>query len=183
MRNAIIKTFPVSVHRLCCWHLGRNAQANIHNTEFVNDFRRFMFQPYNEDEFNHKWVLMVQKHRVETNEWVKKVYEERKLWAEAYLKGNFFGGMRSTQRSEGMNAYLNHYVNRKLRLRDFVKQMDRLMDRSYNLGFQVNFLPSSQQKNENKASPHCYSACKYMIIFLILYKVSRYVPYAGCQIS
>ncbi|ESR65514.1 hypothetical protein CICLE_v100102261mg, partial [Citrus x clementina] len=129
MRNAIIKTFPVSVHRLCCWHLGRNAQANIHNTEFVNDFRRFMFQPYNEDEFNHKWVLMVQKHRVETNEWVKKVYEERKLWAEAYLKGNFFGGMRSTQRSEGMNAYLNHYVNRKLRLRDFVKQMDRLMDR------------------------------------------------------
>lgn len=53
------------------------------------------------------------------------MYDEKHIWADAYLRGIFFGGMRSTQRSEGMNAYLNHYVSRKLRLIDFVKQMDR----------------------------------------------------------
>lgn len=72
---------------------------------------------------------MVEKHGVSNNECVKKFYDEKHIWAEAYLRGIFFGGMRSTQRSEGMNAYLNHYVSRKLRLIDFVKQMDRLMDR------------------------------------------------------
>lgn len=37
--------------------------------------------------------------------------------------------MRSTQRSESMNAFLNHYVSVRLRLISFVKQMDKLMDR------------------------------------------------------
>jgi len=51
------------------------------------------------------------------------------MWVEAYLRRKFFGGMRSTQRSEGLNAYLNHYANIKLHLIAFVKQMDRLIDR------------------------------------------------------
>ncbi|XP_024039235.1 protein FAR1-RELATED SEQUENCE 5-like [Citrus clementina] len=72
---------------------------------------------------------MVEKHQVGQFEWVRKMYDERQMWAEAFLRGKFFGSMRSTQRSEGMNAFLNHYVNRRLRLIDFVKQMDRLMDR------------------------------------------------------
>lgn len=68
-------------------------------------------------------------HSVESHEWVVKMYSEKTMWAEAYLRGHFFGGMRSTQRSEGMNAYLNHYVSIRMQLIAFVKQMDRLMDR------------------------------------------------------
>lgn len=45
MRNVISKKFPQSVHRLCCWHLARNAQANI-NKDFTNGFQRCMLQPY-----------------------------------------------------------------------------------------------------------------------------------------
>lgn len=63
------------------------------------------------------------------HEWVKKLYEEKHIWAEAYLRGRFLCGMRSTQRSEVMNAYWNHCVSRKLRLIDSVRQMDRLIDR------------------------------------------------------
>ncbi|XP_052291814.1 protein FAR1-RELATED SEQUENCE 5-like [Citrus sinensis] len=129
MRNAISKTFPEASHRLCCWHLVRNAQTNIQNPEFTTEFRRCMMNAYTKEEFDRKWKLMVDNHNVAANEWVVKMFEDRHMWAEAYLRGKFFGGMRSTQRSEGMNAYLNHYVNRRLRLIEFVKQMDRLMDR------------------------------------------------------
>ncbi|KAH9779917.1 protein FAR1-RELATED SEQUENCE 5 [Citrus sinensis] len=128
MRNAISKKFPHSHHRLCCWHLGRNAQANV-NKEFTSDFRRCMLRAYTKDRFEQKWKEMVECHNVETHEWVLKMYREKTMWAEAYLRGEFFGGMRSTQRSEGLNAYLNHYVSIKLRLIAFVKQMDRLIDR------------------------------------------------------
>ncbi|KAH9750463.1 protein FAR1-RELATED SEQUENCE 5 [Citrus sinensis] len=128
MRNAISKKFPHSHHRLCCWHLGRNAQANV-NKEFTSDFRRCMLRAYTKDRFEQKWKEMVERHNVETHEWVLKMYREKTMWAEAYLRGEFFGGMRSTQRSEGLNAYLNHYVSIKLRLIAFVKQMDRLIDR------------------------------------------------------
>ena len=129
MRNAITKIFPHAVHRLCCWHLARNAQTNINSKDFTKDFQSCMLQPYSKDRFESQWILMVEKHGVSNNEWVKKMYDDKHLWAEAYVRGHFFGGMRSTQRSEGMNAYLNHYVSRKLRLIEFVRQMDRLMDR------------------------------------------------------
>lgn len=121
--------FPKASHRLCCWHLARNAQTNVNNTEFTRDFRQCMLNAYSEEEFERKWKLMVDKHEAVLNEWVCKMYDDRHMWAEVFLRGKFFGGMRSTQRWEGMNAYLNHYVNRRLRLIDFVKQMDRLMDR------------------------------------------------------
>lgn len=72
---------------------------------------------------------MVNKHNVAHNEWVKKMYGDRYLWSEAYLAGNFFDGMRSTQRCEGLHGYLNQYVSIKLILIDFVDQMATLMDR------------------------------------------------------
>ncbi|KAH9668083.1 protein FAR1-RELATED SEQUENCE 5 [Citrus sinensis] len=128
MRNAISNKFLEAHHRLCCWHLGRNAQANV-NKDFTADFQRCMLRPYTEEQFEVKWKEIVQRHNVESHEWVMKMYREKAMWAEAYLRGKFFGGMRSTQRSEGLNAYLNHYVNIKLRLIAFVKQMDRLIDR------------------------------------------------------
>lgn len=121
--------FPEASHRLCCWHLARNAQTNVNNTEFTRDFRRCMLNAYSEEEFERKWKLIVDKHEAILNEWVRKMYDERHMWAEAFLLRKFFGGMRSTQRSEGMNVYLNHYVNRRLWLIDFVKQMNRLMNR------------------------------------------------------
>lgn len=129
MRNAISKHFPKSVHRLCCWHLARNAQANINSKDFTNGFQRCMLKHYTEDQFEQKWEELVANHHVQNHEWVKKVYSDKHMWAEAFLKGKFSGGMRSTQRSESMNAFLNHYVSVRLRLISFVKQMDRLMDR------------------------------------------------------
>lgn len=97
MRNAINKIFPQAVHRLCCWHLARNAQANVNSKDFTKDFQACMLQPYSQDKFESQWKLMVEKHGVSNNEWVKKLYDEKHIWAEAYLRGIFFGGMRSTQ--------------------------------------------------------------------------------------
>ena len=49
---------------------------------------------------------------------------KRKRWVEAYLRGNFFGEMRNTQRCESMNAYLNRFLKIRLRLYEFVQQFD-----------------------------------------------------------
>lgn len=138
MWKAISKKFPQAKHRLCCWHLGRNAQAHV-NKEFTSDFHRCMLRPYTEERFEEKWKEIVLHHSVESNEWVVKMYSEKTMWAEAYLRGHFFGGMRSTQRSERMNAYLNHYVSIRMRLIAFVKQMDRLMDRQREVEGKDNF--------------------------------------------
>ncbi|KAH9744991.1 protein FAR1-RELATED SEQUENCE [Citrus sinensis] len=119
MHKVISTTLPQSIHRLCCWHLERNAQTNVGRTEFTADFKDCMLYTKDHQDFQDKWDAMVRKHQVKSNEWVKKMYVDRNLWAEPYFKGH----------CEGFNAFLNYYVNRKLQLIEFVDQIDRLMNK------------------------------------------------------
>ena len=51
------------------------------------------------------------------------MYAKCGKWAEAYLKGTFVGGMRTTQRCESLNSYLCRFVEQKLKLYDFIRQI------------------------------------------------------------
>ncbi|XP_010661460.1 protein FAR1-RELATED SEQUENCE 5-like [Vitis vinifera] len=125
MRKTIKKVLPDSCHRLCSWHLQRNAFTNVHIKDFSSIFARCMFMRGNEEEFEKVWHEMVANLGLNENRWVIEIYGKRKRWAEAYLRGNFFGGMRTTQRCESMNAYLNRFLKIRLRLYEFVQQFDR----------------------------------------------------------
>ena len=50
----------------------------------------------NPKEFEKAWHEMVKKLGLNENRWVIEIYGKRKRWAEAYLSGKFFAGMRST---------------------------------------------------------------------------------------
>ncbi|XP_034707036.1 protein FAR1-RELATED SEQUENCE 5-like [Vitis riparia] len=121
MRKAIKKVLPDTCHRLCSWHLQRNAFTNVHIKDFSSIFARCMFMRGNEEEFEKIWHGMVANLGLNENRWVTEIYGKRKRWAEAYLRGNFFGGMRTTQRCESMNAYLNRFLKIRLRLYEFVQ--------------------------------------------------------------
>ncbi|XP_059591593.1 protein FAR1-RELATED SEQUENCE 5-like [Vitis vinifera] len=125
MRKAIKKVLPDTCHRLCSWHLQLNAFTNVHIKDFSSIFARCMFMRGNEEEFEKVWHEMVANLGLNENRWVTEIYGKRKRWAEAYLHGNFFGGMRTTQRCESMNAYLNRFLKIRLRLYEFVQQFDR----------------------------------------------------------
>ncbi|XP_058203044.1 protein FAR1-RELATED SEQUENCE 5-like [Rhododendron vialii] len=122
MRNAIRNIFPDVRHRLCSWHLERNAAKNVHIPEFVFDFTILMQMECDVEEFETLWADMVSHYDLETNAWVVEMYSDRERWAEAYLLGHFFAGMSSTQHCEGMNHYLNRFLTVRLRLFEFVQQ-------------------------------------------------------------
>ncbi|RVX20318.1 Protein FAR1-related sequence 7 [Vitis vinifera] len=105
MRKAIKKVLPDTCHRLCSWHLQRNAFTNVHIKDFSSIFARCMFMRGNEEEFEKVWHEMVANLGLNENRWVAEIYGKRKRWAEAYLRGNFFGGMRTTQSDHSMRAY------------------------------------------------------------------------------
>ncbi|KAH9646936.1 protein FAR1-RELATED SEQUENCE [Citrus sinensis] len=129
MRNAIRTVFPDASHRLCCWHLERNATANISDPNFTSAFKDVMLNYMVDDEFQFKWDQMIGKFHLTNNEWIKKLYADRHMWAETFLRHKFFGGLRSNQRCESMNAYINQYVGGKLMLFEFVMQMEFLISR------------------------------------------------------
>ncbi|CAN1143526.1 Protein FAR1-RELATED SEQUENCE 5 [Linum perenne] len=113
MRHAIGEVFPEAAHRLCSWHIDRNAGAQKLSPEFMSGLNGFMKNRISIEEFEQKWQILVKKTGLDTHSWVKNLYEDRHLWCEAYLKENFFGGMTTTSRCEGMNSTIKRQAKRK----------------------------------------------------------------------
>ena len=132
MREAIKLVFPNARHRLCNWHLHRNSMTNVHSLGFGEAFKQVMTLDGNVNEFEEAWTKMVKQYGLENNKWVKDTYDNRAMWAESYLRGDFFAGMKSTQRCEGMHAFFKTFLPLKLKLFEFVHHYDRAISRLRN---------------------------------------------------
>ncbi|XP_025704067.1 protein FAR1-RELATED SEQUENCE 5-like [Arachis hypogaea] len=104
IRNALRDVFPEVRHRLCAWHLIRNATSNVGNPSFTSKFRKIMLGDYEIPVFKRKWVQLIEEFGIEDKPWVINMYEEKHMWATAYLRGKFFAGFRTTSRCEEFNA-------------------------------------------------------------------------------
>ncbi|KAF7145739.1 hypothetical protein RHSIM_Rhsim04G0114900 [Rhododendron simsii] len=129
MRQAIITVIPSAKHRLCTWHLQRNAVSNVHKPKFHEDFKRLKSLECDRDEFDKAWAVLVKQYNIESNSWVVEAYRNRHKWAESYLRGHFFAGMSSSQRCEGMHGYFNRFLKVRLKLYEFVWHYDRAIAR------------------------------------------------------
>ncbi|KAK7245219.1 hypothetical protein RIF29_40054 [Crotalaria pallida] len=124
MREAIKDVFPDTYHRLCWWHLYNNAREHVKNSQFLKDFNTAMYASFTPEKFESHWKKMTAKGEISSLEWVKTTYANKRMWAPAYLRGQFFGGIRTTSRCEGINSFINRYVSRKSSLVDFMHSFD-----------------------------------------------------------
>ncbi|XP_015932831.1 protein FAR1-RELATED SEQUENCE 5-like [Arachis duranensis] len=99
MREAILEVFPGIPHRLCAWHLHRNA----------------------------RWNEIISKYGLAENEWVQVIYNDRMKWATAYLREHFFGRIRTTSQCEGIHSLLKNYVDSKTSLVEFMHKFSEVL--------------------------------------------------------
>jgi len=128
MKKAIGRVFPKCHHRLCAWHLIRNACSNVGNTQFVMKFRQCMLGDYDVGEFQRRWEKRVNEFGLEGHKWVRDIYGKRHMWATAHIRGNFFAGFRTTSRCEGLHAQFGRYVNYQNNLVEFLHQLFRCLN-------------------------------------------------------
>jgi len=100
MREAIKEVFPTTCHRLCAWRLNKNTVDNVMNSAFLEGFKKAMYYNFTEEEFEEFWGELVMENGLQNNPWVTKTYENKELWATAYLHEDFFGGIRTTSHKE-----------------------------------------------------------------------------------
>ncbi|KAE8732597.1 hypothetical protein F3Y22_tig00001825pilonHSYRG00159 [Hibiscus syriacus] len=124
MQRAIKSVIPNTKHRLCSWHLSRNAQANIGDPKFTTTFSKCIASWWTTDEFDIQWHSVVSEFNVEKHQWVIEKGNTRHLWAQAYLTGHFFANIRSTQRCESMNASLAIALKHKKTYSDVVRAIE-----------------------------------------------------------
>ncbi|XP_045831618.1 protein FAR1-RELATED SEQUENCE 5-like [Trifolium pratense] len=128
MREAIKQIFPDANHRLCAWHLNKNAGENVKNgNNFLDGFSKAMYSNFTIDEFEEYWSHMIKENGVQGHPWVVKTYENRSLWATAYLRDNFFGWIRTTSQCEAVNAIIKSYVRKKGCIFEFMNNFDQAL--------------------------------------------------------
>ncbi|RYR13606.1 hypothetical protein Ahy_B04g070513 isoform B [Arachis hypogaea] len=86
IRNAVREVFFEVRHRLCDWHLIRNATSNVENPSFTFKFRKIMLGDYEIFVFKRKWVQLIEEFGLEDKPWVNNMYEEKHMWATAYIR-------------------------------------------------------------------------------------------------
>ncbi|KAH9698158.1 protein FAR1-RELATED SEQUENCE [Citrus sinensis] len=77
MSKTIKTVFVGATHRLCCWHLERNAQANIKNEDFTRKFCDLMLTGISAGEFDQRWFALVDEFKLHEHGWVKQMEEIR----------------------------------------------------------------------------------------------------------
>jgi hypothetical protein len=127
MREAIKQVFPDATHRLCAWHLNRNAGENVKKPEFGEAFRKAMYSNFTKDEFEEYWSQMIKGNGLEGNPWVLKTYDNRSMWATAYLRDQFFGRLRTTSQCEAVNSIIKTYVRKKGCIFEFMHNYDEAL--------------------------------------------------------
>ncbi|XP_004295726.1 PREDICTED: uncharacterized protein LOC101291708 [Fragaria vesca subsp. vesca] len=81
--------------------------------------------PDTKEEFDARWIEVIDKGKLNNNEWFSSVYEMRSRWVPAYVKHVFSAGMSASSRAEGDHAFFKTYVSKDNTLMDFILRFNR----------------------------------------------------------
>ncbi|KAL3538162.1 hypothetical protein ACH5RR_001528 [Cinchona calisaya] len=127
---AIEMVFPSTVHRLCGWHIEKNAKENIpHLFKQVGFkekyFNKLLWDCESEIEFELTWKNMVDEWECGENTWLQRLYNLREKWCPAFSRCTFSADIKSTQRSESTNRIFNEMGCKMMSLTEFVNHYER----------------------------------------------------------
>ncbi|KAH9734196.1 protein FAR1-RELATED SEQUENCE [Citrus sinensis] len=141
MQKAIENIFPTTRHRWCLWHIMKKVPEKLaafkEREGIISSLLSAVYDSLSFDAFEEAWHCMITEYDLWDNDWLNGLYEERHRWVPCYLKGYFWAGMSTTQRSESMNAFFNGFVNSKTNLKQFVKQYENALRRKAELEWQA----------------------------------------------
>ncbi|XP_024989154.1 protein FAR1-RELATED SEQUENCE 5-like [Cynara cardunculus var. scolymus] len=135
MKQAIPIAFPESRHRLCMWHISKKVNSKIsnylqHRTQFVSEFNKLVWNVHlGPNEFEMQWNNLIEFYGLCGDPWFDELYDIRESWIPAYYKDYHMSGlMKTTSRSESINAFFNVYAHFWHDLVVFLRSFDNAIE-------------------------------------------------------
>ncbi|RYQ88529.1 hypothetical protein Ahy_B09g095663 isoform E [Arachis hypogaea] len=128
MKSAVSIVFPDAHHRLCSWHLLRNATVRVGRPGFLRKFHLCLMGDLEVDEFETIWTDNVADHELEDHLWIVEMYAKKHSWSNAHIRGKFFAGLKMTSRCEALNMQLEKFIHNGYNLREFVEHFQHYLE-------------------------------------------------------
>ncbi|XP_060972616.1 protein FAR1-RELATED SEQUENCE 4-like [Cannabis sativa] len=85
MKRAIMEHMHDVTHRLCAWHLNTNASKKVKDPIFLKIFKDLMYNYYEEEDFEARWLDVVETQQLTDNEWCQTTFDTRKRVGEKLI--------------------------------------------------------------------------------------------------
>lgn len=131
MTKAFASVLP-NTHRYCLWHIVNIFSEKISAMsyeEHYDEFDKCIKYFDTPGEFEGRWLDVVDKANLSSNEWLKVLYQIRERWIPAYMKHYFSTHMTNSQRAEISHAIFKRYVSSNNSLWDFMTWFGRTLPR------------------------------------------------------
>ena len=121
--------FPDTCHRLCLWHISKNAVENLPRhygiLEFKSRFNKILYNCETESEFESSWDALLRDYNLVGNKWLKTLYENWERWCSVFSHNIFSARMKASSRSESVNNVFQHMAYKTMRLTEFVHEYEK----------------------------------------------------------
>ena len=134
IKQAIASVFPEAHHMLCLWHINKKLPDKLSHVihdhpTFKAKFNSCLYGSTSIEDFENSWASMMEEFNLHSNSWLNHMYNIRQMWIPAYTKGIFSANMRTTGRSESINAFFDGFVTHRSSLMDFVSGYENAIEK------------------------------------------------------
>lgn len=131
--QAIHALLPETNHFICAWQMYLIALKHLRHLindhdSFAIDFRNCIFSHDQEDEFFEAWDLMLEKHGLHQNSWLKWMFREKEKWAATYGRNTFFIESNGKHLVEQLSDKLRSYLGPDLDMLQFLKHFESVVN-------------------------------------------------------
>ncbi|MBA0823609.1 hypothetical protein Goarm_020327, partial [Gossypium armourianum] len=132
LKAAVVEVFPDSRHCFCLWHILSKIPEKLGNVlgqreNFMAKFDECISKSYMDEQFEKKWLELVDAFNLRNDLWFQSLYEDRKKWVPTYMRGVFLAGISTVQRSDSVSSLFDKYLQRKTMLKEFLDQYKTIL--------------------------------------------------------
>ncbi|XP_020245311.1 protein FAR1-RELATED SEQUENCE 6-like isoform X2 [Asparagus officinalis] len=129
IQNAVAEVFPGTHHRLCLSQVLKKIPDKLRGlAEFKaikKAIKKVAYDSLRVEEFEEYWQKMIETYELESNEWLKILYEDRHSWVPVFLKDNtFWAGMSVSQRGESVTTFFEGCVFPRTSIKQFFSKCE-----------------------------------------------------------